>query len=367
MGCAVACEGTVLRLAAGKTGLDAVSKDHSSVEARRAHRNQSTADLRPLDRFLWPDLLETLEDSRPILFAERQRLSYSAGPCDCGLAALCRSIQDFENLCFRLPSRTAICRSRSTPRGPSARVPFRLLIDWQPDPVLSGWVYCRFRSYIRKANLVPFCIPCFRDPFARSSSRPRHLCAAIYLSHRCWMDLRLVRGNRASRRLYLLFAGPEHRGGKRVQRDPVEHGPSYSRFTSRPFCLYPLLEEGCVCRGGPRDDGAEKWCAHRHADPPGELCGSRFLVWKTSSRRRDRILLDRLGPTPARLLVPAARRKGRSAPYRDSFNDTALKRSRHKVHLPRILFAVFVAIPRVSVIVRCVGFTLLCAIQDHSQ
>src|SRR6516165_11949074 len=189
MGCAVACEGAVLRLAAGKTGSNGVSKDHSSVEQRRTQRNQSMADLRPLDRSLWPNLLETFEDSRPILFAQRQRLSYSAGPCDYGLAALCRAIQNLENLCIRLPSRTAICCSRSTPRGPSPAVPIRFLIDWQSDPVLSGWVYCRFRSYLRKANLVPFCIPCFRDSFARSSSRPLHLCAAIYFSHRCWMDL----------------------------------------------------------------------------------------------------------------------------------------------------------------------------------
>src|SRR6516225_6789776 len=181
---------------------------------------------------------------------------------------------------------------------------------------------------MRTTNLVSLCIPCSCGSFTRSPSRPRHLCAAIYFSRGCWMDLRLVRGTRASRRLYLLFAGPEHRGSKRVQRDPVKHGPSHSRVTSRPFCLYPILEEGCVCLGGPRDDGAEKWCAHRHADHPGALCGSRFPVWKTSSRRRDRILLDRLGPTPARLLVPTARRKRRSGAHGYSFNDTALETQR---------------------------------------
>ena len=96
---------------------------------------------------MWPGLLETLKEPRPILLAQRQRLSYSAGPCDCALAALYGSTENLESLRFRLPSRTAICGSRSTPRGPSPAVPKRFLIDidlWL-DSVVGRWVRCRLR------------------------------------------------------------------------------------------------------------------------------------------------------------------------------------------------------------------------------
>src|SRR5215469_8066102 len=148
MDCGVACESAVLRLAVGRRDRPSFSKDYSSVDQRPTHRNQSMADLWPLDRSLWPDPLETFEDSRPILFAQQQCLSYSAGPWDSGLATVCRSIQNFENLCFRLPSRTAICRSGSTPRGPSLAVPrrFFVVIDLWLDSVVDRRVHCRLRA-----------------------------------------------------------------------------------------------------------------------------------------------------------------------------------------------------------------------------
>jgi len=97
---------------------------------------------------MWPGLLETLKEPRPILLAQRQRLSYSAGPCDCALAALYGSTENLESLRFRLPSRTAIRRSRSTPRGPSPAVPrrfLRFLIDLCLDPLVDRRVHCRLR------------------------------------------------------------------------------------------------------------------------------------------------------------------------------------------------------------------------------